>query len=84
MELEQVWNFYVKQDFEFERDGNDFFAERATKLPEAIGYQMESVQNVELKIDAGLKWFVTGNVRLSPANRIFFIDFFPRNSSFIG
>ena len=66
MELEQVWNFYVKPDFEFGSQGNDFFSERATKLAEAIGYQVDSVQNVELKNSAGLKWFLTGNVRLAP------------------
>lgn len=66
MELEQVWNFYVKPDFEFEQAGNDFFAERAANLAEAIGYQVEAVGNVELKINAGLKRFVTGNVRLAP------------------
>lgn len=66
MELEQVWKCYVQPDFEFEKVGKDYFADRATQLAEAIGYQVESVQNVELKNNAGLKWIVTGNVRLSP------------------
>ncbi len=70
MSSEEVWQFYVVDGHQFEKNGATYFAERAAQMAETLGCRLLNSKNSDLHSIPGGKWMVTGTAILQNAKAV--------------